>query len=39
MVSPLVMRGFVIVAGGTLRLVLPLYLNSRSSAMFTLVQV
>ena len=39
MVSPLVMRSFVIVAGGTLRLVLPLYLNSRSSAIFTLVQV
>ena len=38
MVAPLLMRSFVVVAGGTLRLVLPLYLNTRSSAIFTLVQ-
>ena len=38
MVAPLLMRNLVVVAGGTLRLVLPLYLNTRSSAIFTLVQ-
>jgi hypothetical protein len=39
MVAPLLVRRFVVVAGGRLRLVLPLYLGARSSAIFTLVQV